>query len=100
MSLPVNPSLAPMLGRLVRQLPRGDFIYEPKWDGFCCIAFRAGADVDLRSRHDRELARYFPEIVSALRALPADAFVLDGELVVHSAGRFDFAALMARLHPA
>lgn len=89
-----------MLARLARELPEGRFAYEPKWDGFRCLAFRDGDDVDLRSRNDRPLARYFPEIVEALLALPEPRVVLDGELVVTVEGRFDFAALMGRLHPA
>ncbi|HVL97151.1 MAG TPA: ATP-dependent DNA ligase [Solirubrobacteraceae bacterium] len=90
----------PMLARLVRELPAGDMLYEPKWDGFRCLAYRDGAAVDLRSRHGRPLARYFPEIAAALEAvLPARA-ALDGELLVLVDGRFDFPALMARLHPA
>src|SRR3954464_4668923 len=101
MSRPLSPPLPPMLGRLVRELPEGgDYLYEPKWDGFRCIAFRRGDDVDLRSRHDRRLALYFPEVVASLLALPCDEFVLDGELIVNAGGRFDFDALMARLHPA
>jgi ATP-dependent DNA ligase len=94
------PPVAPMLGRLARQLPEGDYSYEPKWDGFRCLAFKDGDDVDLRSRHDRPLARYFPEVAEALRALPVADFVLDGELVALRDGRLDFAALMGRLHPA
>jgi ATP-dependent DNA ligase len=89
-----------MLAKLARELPGSGFLYEPKWDGFRCLAFRCGDDVDLRSRHDRPLARYFPEVVEALRALGPERFGLDGELVVLSGGRFDFPALMARLHPA
>ena len=90
----------PMLARLVRELPGGDVLYEPKWDGFRCLAYRDGDEVDLRSRHGRPLARYFPEIAGALSgAAPAD-LALDGELLVLADGRFDFAALMARLHPA
>ena len=90
----------PMLARLVRELPTGDVLYEPKWDGFRCLAYRDGAEVDLRSRHGRPLARYIPEIAAALRpALPAHA-ALDGELLVLVDGRFDVPALMARLHPA
>jgi ATP-dependent DNA ligase len=71
-----------MLARLVREVPQGDYVYEPKWDGFRCLAFRAGDEVDLRSRNDRPLARYFPEVTAGLRALPAGRLVLDGELVV------------------
>jgi ATP-dependent DNA ligase len=100
MDLPVGPSLAPMLGRLVRELPRGGFLYEPKWDGFRCLAFRDGEEIDLRSRHGRPLARYFPELLEALAAIAAERFVLDGEIVVVTARGFDFPALMARLHPA
>src|SRR5215210_5758616 len=96
----VPPPLTPMLGRLSRELPRDGFVYEPKWDGFRCLAFRSGGDVDLRSRHDRPLARYFPELVEALAALETTMFVLDGEIVLPRADGFDFSALMARLHPA
>jgi ATP-dependent DNA ligase len=98
--LPVEPPLTPMLGKLVRELPLGDFVYEPKWDGFRCLAFRSGEEVDLRSRHGRALARYFPEVVAGLRALPRERFVLDGEVLVARDGEFDFHSLMARLHPA
>ncbi|MDQ3858079.1 MAG: ATP-dependent DNA ligase [Actinomycetota bacterium] len=100
MDLPVLPPLTPMLGRLARELPRDGFLYEPKWDGFRALAFRDGDEVDIRSRHDRPLARYFPELVSGLRSLAADRFVIDGEIVVSGAKGFDFPALMARLHPA
>jgi ATP-dependent DNA ligase len=100
MTLPVRPPLAPMLGRRADELPAGEFVYEPKWDGFRCLAFRDGDDVDLRSRHDRPLARYFPELVDALRALPEPRFVLDGEILVTSGRGFDFEALLARVHPA
>jgi ATP-dependent DNA ligase len=90
-----------MLARLVRQLPLDGFMYEPKWDGFRALAFRDGASVDLRSRNQRPLARYFPEVVAAVREVAVDRFVLDGEiLVVRGDGRFDFTALMGRLHPA
>jgi ATP-dependent DNA ligase len=96
-NLPVVPPVPPMLGRLVRELPADGFLYEPKWDGFRCLVFRDGADVDLRSRHDRPLARYFPELVGGFQAVPAERFVVDGEIVVSG---FDFPTLMARLHPA
>jgi ATP-dependent DNA ligase len=99
-SLPVVPPYQPMLARLARDLPDGDYVYEPKWDGFRCLAFRDGDDVDLRSRHDRPLARYFPEIVTALRGLNEPRVVLDGELILLGGAGFDFATLMARLHPA
>lgn len=99
MALPVSPPLAPMLARAVAEVPEGGYAYEPKWDGFRCLAFRDGDEVDLRSRHDRGLARYFPEVVEGLLALPATRFVLDGEIVPAVPGGFDFAALMRRLHP-
>ncbi len=90
-----------MLARLVRELPRDGFLYEPKWDGFRALAFRDGATVDLRSRNQRPLARYFPEVVAALLGLEPPRWAMDGEiLVVRADGRADFAALMARLHPA
>ena len=100
MPAPVAPPIAPMLARLARELPEGDYLYEPKWDGFRCLAFRDGDEVDLRSRHDRPLARYFPEIVDAVRRLPESRIVLDGELILVRRSGFDFAALMSRLHPA
>jgi ATP-dependent DNA ligase len=88
-----------MLARLARELPAGDWLYEPKWDGFRCLASVRGGGVDLRSRHGRPFARYFPELVAALASLGRDC-VLDGEVVVVGGGAFDFAALLARLHPA
>jgi ATP-dependent DNA ligase len=100
MRLPVEPPVAPMLARLTREIPVGSFAYEPKWDGFRCLAFRDGDEVDLRSRHDRPLARYFPEVVTALRGLAAPRFALDGEIILVLRTGFDFGALMSRLHPA
>ena len=89
-----------MLARLTRTLPRDGFLYEPKWDGFRCLAFRWGDEVDLRSRHDSPFARYFPELVEGFRSLPADRIVLDGEIILVGPKGFDFEALMTRLHPA
>ena len=94
------PELSPMLARLARVLPTGGYLYEPKCDGFRCLAFRDGDAIDLRSRNNRPLARYFPELVEALRRLPERSFVLDGEILATVDGRFDFASLLARLHPA
>jgi ATP-dependent DNA ligase len=94
------PPIAPMLAKLSRELPLGEYFYEPKWDGFRCLAFCAGSDVELQSRHGRPFSRYFPEIVEALAMLPARDAVVDGELVVIRNARFDFEALMNRLHPA
>ena len=98
--LPVTPPIAPMLARRADSLPSGAYLYEPKWDGFRCIAFRAEREVDLRSRHDRPLARYFPELVDELAAVGESAMVLDGEIVVVGPGGYDFDALLARVHPA
>jgi ATP-dependent DNA ligase len=86
-----------MLGRLERELPLGDYLYEPKWDGFRCLAFRDGSEIELQSRHGNSLTRYFPELVDGLLALEETRLALDGEVVAADA---DFAALLARLHPA
>jgi ATP-dependent DNA ligase len=98
MVLPVTPPLAPMLARLSRELPLDGYLYEPKWDGFRCLVFRDAGEVDLRSRNQRPLARYFPEIVEPLLRVPRTRFVLDGELIV--TGAAGFAGLLTRLHPA
>lgn len=103
MALPVKSDLAAMEATSVDSIPVGKgWQYEPKWDGFRCLAFREGASVDLRSKSGQPLARYFPEIVAALRALRASAFVLDGELVIPDAKgrRLSFDALLQRIHPA
>lgn len=100
MALAVEPPVAPMLARLVRQLPTEEgWYYEPKWDGFRCLAFRDGDEVDLRSRNNRPFARYFPEIVEAVCALPTEHVVLDGEIVVTGPHGSDFEALLLRTHP-
>jgi ATP-dependent DNA ligase len=99
MNVPVRPPVAPMLARLARELPPG-LMYEPKWDGFRCLAFCEDGEIDLRSRNDRPLARYFPELVDALERLAEDGLVLDGELLVPTPAGFDFTALLSRLHPA
>src|SRR4051812_27141154 len=92
--------VAPMLARLTRALPRDGYVYEPKWDGFRCLAAREGADVALWSRHGRPFARYFPELVAALAAVGGERWLIDGEVLVRRGERWDFPALMARLHPA
>ena len=85
----------------VATIPEGPgWQYEPKWDGFRCLAQRDGGDVALISKNGQALARYFPEIAEALRRLDADRFVLDGELVVPLAGALSFDALQQRIHPA
>jgi ATP-dependent DNA ligase len=86
-----------MLAKLAYELPEAEHAFEPKLDGFRCLAFRDGDDVELQSRHGNPLARYFPEVVAAVRAVPARSFVVDGELLPENG---DFTALMQRLHPA
>jgi ATP-dependent DNA ligase len=93
-------TIAPMLARLVRELPAGGYVYEPKWDGFRCLASRDGDRIELHSRRGRPLARYFPELVAALGRVEPEPWLIDGEVLVCVDGRFDFGALMARLHPA
>ena len=101
MRLPVMPPVEPMLARAVDDIPAG-WCYEPKWDGFRAIIFRDGDDVDITSRNRRPMARYFPEVVAAVRAQVPARCVLDGEIVVTGDdGRsLDFWALQQRLHPA
>jgi len=99
--LPVMPPLEPMLAKLARELPSdGDVLYEPKWDGFRCIAFRDENDVELQSKSGETLTRYFPEIVAALQSSGAQQFVTDGELLIATEAGADFDALLQRIHPA
>ena len=101
MKLADNPPELPMLAKRVDRLPAdGDWIFEPKWDGFRVLVFRDGEEILIQSRDERPLNRYFPEILDPLREqLPARC-VLDGELVIAREGRLDFDALQLRLHPA
>ncbi|MGH9969661.1 MAG: ATP-dependent DNA ligase [Pyrinomonadaceae bacterium] len=101
MSLPIKPPYPPMEALLVNEIPRGEqWEYEPKWDGFRCLAFRDGQKVELQSKSGQALSRYFPEIVEALRKLKASKFVLDGELVIPVKGGLSFDDLLQRIHPA
>ncbi len=101
MTLPVTPPVAPMLAKLSRVLPQAEgLFYEPKWDGFRCIVFRDGDDVELGSRNEKPLTRYFPELIDALRRELPDRCVLDGEIVIAGTGGLDFDALSQRIHPA
>ncbi|MBN6037231.1 ATP-dependent DNA ligase [Amycolatopsis sp. 195334CR] len=101
MDLPVMPPVKPMLAKSVRDVPRGPgVLYEPKWDGFRCIVFRDGDEVELGSRNDRPLTRYFPELVDLLRAALPPRCVVDGEIVVVTGYGLDFDTLQNRLHPA
>ncbi len=101
MDLPIMPPVKPMLAKSASALPRDpEFFYEPKWDGFRCIVFRDGDEIELGSRNDRPLTRYFPELVTLLaRALPPRC-VVDGEVVVVTENGLDFDTLQNRLHPA
>src|SRR6266849_7395472 len=99
--LPVRPPYPPMEARLVAALPAGEgWLYEPKWDGFRCLAFRSGDQVLLQSKAGQPLGRYFPELVAALRNLPHSGFVLDGEIVIFSGEQLSFDDLLLRIHPA
>jgi ATP-dependent DNA ligase len=102
MVLPVMPPVAPMLAKPVAQLPDGPYSFEPKWDGFRTIIFRDGDQVELGSRNERPLTRYFPELVAAVKAHLPDRCVIDAEIVVPDASgrRLDFDALLLRIHPA
>jgi ATP-dependent DNA ligase len=90
-----------MLAKLARELPSGDrWSYEPKWDGFRCIVFRDGDELELGSRNERPLNRYFPEILDPLRAALPEQAVVDGELVIATPHGLDFDRLSLRIHPA
>lgn len=99
MKLPVMPPVSPMLAKSVPTIPP-DASYEPKWDGFRSICFRDGADVELGSRNERPLTRYFPELVSAVTAELPERCVIDGEIVIATDRGLDFDALQQRIHPA
>jgi ATP-dependent DNA ligase len=101
LNLPLQPPYPPAEAKSVKDLPReAGWLYEPKWDGFRCLAFRQGDEVVLQSKAGQPLGRYFPEVVAALLALPARKFVLDGEIVIRSGAGLDFDALLQRIHPA
>jgi ATP-dependent DNA ligase len=90
-----------MEAKLVESLPDGEgWQFEPKWDGFRCLVFRDGKDVELQSKAGRPLGRYFPEVAARVSALPVDRFALDGELIIPVGGVLSFEALQLRLHPA
>jgi ATP-dependent DNA ligase len=101
MRLPVMPPVAPMLAKSVPEIPVGHF-YEPKWDGFRSIVFRDGDEVEIGSRNQRPMTRYFPDVVAAVTAGLPRRCVLDGEIVVAdpAGGALDFWALQQRVHPA
>ena len=93
---------APMEARSAEALPDepGRWQFEPKLDGFRCMAFKEGGGLELRGKSGKSLRRFFPEVVATLLETPFERFVVDGELVVELHGRLTFDALQARLHPA
>ncbi len=100
MRLPVMPPVAPMLARAVPSIPEGAMLYEPKWDGFRAIIFRDGDEVEIGSRNERPMTRYFPEVVEAVKQHLPQRCVVDGELVVVVGDRLEFEVLQQRIHPA
>ncbi len=101
MALPLSKRYRPMEAQPATELPRGsDWQYEPKWDGFRCLAFRDGNRIDLESKSGKPLTRYFPELVEALASLRAQKCVLDGEIVIPRDGSSSFDHLLMRIHPA
>jgi ATP-dependent DNA ligase len=93
--------MEPMEATAVDALPQGDqWQYEPKWDGFRCLAFREGDEILLQSKSGQPLTRYFPDLVAALRDVKCRQFVLDGEIAIPIAGRLSFDDLLMRVHPA
>jgi ATP-dependent DNA ligase len=101
MHLPVTPPILPMLAKRVSDLPtEGEWIFEPKWDGFRALVFRDGDEIFIQSRDEKPLNRYFPELLEPLKSRLPDRYVLDGEIVIAKDGALDFDALQLRLHPA
>ncbi len=100
-ALPISVDFAPMEARLVDRLPdEPGWQFEPKWDGFRCLAFRYGGEVELRAKSGKPLGRYFPEVSARLAALAPQPFVVDGELAIPTGETLSFEALQLRLHPA
>ncbi|CCH77000.1 DNA ligase [Nostocoides japonicum T1-X7] len=101
-NLPVPPPISPMLAKAVKDFPKADVIFEPKWDGFRSIVFRSGDEVEIGSRNERPMTRYFPELVEAIKENLPERCVVDGEIVLvrPDEPRLDFELLQLRLHPA
>jgi ATP-dependent DNA ligase len=100
-SLLLRPPIEPMETRQAARIPEGaEWTYEPKWDGFRCIAFRDDGEIELQSKSGESLTRYFPEVVAALEGCGQQRFVTDGELLIPSGDGADFDALLQRIHPA
>jgi ATP-dependent DNA ligase len=100
MLLPVMPPVAPMLAKSVPQIPEGSLSFEPKWDGFRSIVFRDGDEVEIGSRNERPMTRYFPEVVEAIKQSMPERCVVDGEIIVVVGDRLEFEVLQQRIHPA
>lgn len=101
MNLPIQPPYPPMEALSVEEIPTGaEWQYEPKWDGFRCLAFRDGDEVALQSKAGQPLARYFPELVEAIKSLAPKKFVLDSEIAIPVGQKLSFEDLQLRLHPA
>ena len=102
MRLPVMPPVAPMLAKSVKDIPQSSCSFEPKWDGFRSIIFRDGDEVEIGSRNERPMTRYFPEVVEAIKANTPEKCVIDGEIILvdPTGTRLDFDALQQRIHPA
>jgi ATP-dependent DNA ligase len=99
--LPFDPPIDPMLAKASDDIPAGSgWIFEPKWDGFRALVFKAGDEVYIQSRDLKPLGRYFPELEQTLRAALPDRCVLDGEVVIARDGKLDFEAMLMRIHPA
>jgi ATP-dependent DNA ligase len=99
-NLPVVPPVSPMLAKAVPSIPEGALSFEPKWDGFRSIIFRDHDQVEIGSRNEKPMTRYFPEIVDAVKANLPDRCVVDGEIVVAVGKRLEFEVLQQRIHPA
>jgi ATP-dependent DNA ligase len=100
-AFPIEPPIEPMLSKVADEIPRsGDFLFEPKWDGFRAVVFRGGGDVYIQSRDLKPLDRYFPELHDGLIAALPDGCVVDGEIVIATPHGLDFDRLQLRLHPA
>jgi ATP-dependent DNA ligase len=102
MRLPVLPPVKPMLAKAVKEIPGGDLLFEPKWDGFRSVIFRDGDEIEIGSRNEKPMTRYFPELVEAFRANLPERCVVDGEIIMigGSGDRLDFDMLQQRIHPA
>lgn len=102
MQLPIMPPVKPMLAKPVKKIPTGEMSYEPKWDGFRSIIFRDGDDVEIGSRNEKPMTRYFPDLVEAVKENFPERCVIDGEIVVvgPTGDRLDFEVLAQRIHPA